>query len=340
MQSGTEGAGGKVGKPAPKAPGELIIRRRRRRENEKSAPKAPGMFWTLTPKSGGSGQIRVLRRKRLGPRGNRKCPRHARAMPSQKMPIARAMPAPRPRHCPVPPGPQCPGCPLGLLLFCRPGKVCPLGLFFLGARTLRAWASPRKPNLRPALLLLRVAPMRREPQRVAGAGGLRRIPRSAVATTLVSRPSWRPPVPAHVCSARVPKSPKDVEGDRHVTNSQRWRNNAPRARGGDRGVWGAALARLGQVSEASDSSPSAASSARAGGESGAAAPAPERPAGGCPSSSSPPPNMRADCARFSRRKRTDSLKRYTICDTGPSPQICRMACTNSARSIFPLLSAS
>eukprot|EP00661_Eupelagonemidae_sp_cell13_P001405 gene1405-biopygen18305 len=53
MQSGTEGAGGKVGKPAPKAPGELIIRRRRRRGNAKSAPKAPGEFWILPSKPGG-----------------------------------------------------------------------------------------------------------------------------------------------------------------------------------------------------------------------------------------------------------------------------------------------
>eukprot|EP00661_Eupelagonemidae_sp_cell13_P025666 gene25666-biopygen15053 len=50
----TEGAGEKVGKPAPRAPGELIIRHRRRRGNENSAPKAPGEKWILTP---GSGEI-------------------------------------------------------------------------------------------------------------------------------------------------------------------------------------------------------------------------------------------------------------------------------------------
>eukprot|EP00661_Eupelagonemidae_sp_cell13_P012513 gene12513-biopygen21482 len=42
------GRRGKMGKPAPKAPGGLIFRSRRRRENGNSAPKAPGDFCILT----------------------------------------------------------------------------------------------------------------------------------------------------------------------------------------------------------------------------------------------------------------------------------------------------
>eukprot|EP00661_Eupelagonemidae_sp_cell13_P011145 gene11145-biopygen12384 len=42
--------------------------------------------------------------RHLPRRGNRACPRHARATPSQQFPIARATPAACPRQCPVTPG--------------------------------------------------------------------------------------------------------------------------------------------------------------------------------------------------------------------------------------------
>eukprot|EP00661_Eupelagonemidae_sp_cell13_P015987 gene15987-biopygen12776 len=59
--------------------------------------------------------------------GNRKCPRHARATPSQKMPTARATPATCPRHCPVPPEGGPGGLPCGrwTYLSLPPTKMCP-----------------------------------------------------------------------------------------------------------------------------------------------------------------------------------------------------------------------